>query len=67
MAAVQKIKGSAPKVRNRNRTKGYWVMLSSSRSNRQRDLPNRNSRQGINYPVLGEVGSAAYRRMKGKG
>ena len=62
--ATQKVKGSAPKVRNRNRGPGYWIQLSNSRSNRDRALVNRNPHQGINYPNLNEVGSAAYRRRK---
>lgn len=61
--ATQKVKGSAPKVRNANRTVGYWMSLSKSRDNRERTLPSRNPRQGINFPGLGEVGSAAYRRL----
>lgn len=66
MAAVQrqKLKGSAPKVRNANRGPGYWISLARSRDNRDRDLPRRNPRQGINYPQQGDVGSAAYRRMR---
>ncbi len=63
-AQRQKIKGSAPKVRNANRGPGYWIGLAKSRDNRQRDLPKRNPRQGINFPSLTETGSAAYRRMK---
>lgn len=69
MAATQKqkIKGSAPKVRNKDRGPGYWVGLAASRSNRERSLPSRNARQGINYPAIGDVGSAAYRRMRRSG
>jgi hypothetical protein len=62
--ATQKVKGSAPKVRNANRTKGYWMGLHNSRANKERALPTRNARQGINFPALGEVGSAAYRRRR---
>lgn len=57
-----KIGGSSPKVRNSNRGKGYWVGLHNSRNNKVRSLPNRYAHQGVNYPQLGEVGSAAYRR-----
>jgi hypothetical protein len=64
--ATQKIKGSAPKVRNRNRGPGYWVGLAKSRDNRDRNLPSRDPRQGINFPRLGQVGSAAYRRKQAK-
>jgi len=66
MAAVQrqKIRGSAPKVRNANRGPGYWITLARSRDNKNRDLVKRNPRQGINYPLLSDVGSAAYRRMR---
>lgn len=66
MAAVQrqKIKGSAPKVRNRNRGPGYWIGLAKSRDNRERELPKRDPRRGINFPHLNETGSAAYRRMR---
>lgn len=63
MAAKQlKIRGSAPKVRNRNRTPGYWVTLARSRDGRNRVLAQRSARQGINFPDLSHVGSAAYRR-----
>lgn len=62
--ATQKVKGSAPKVRNANRAKGYWVGLHNARANRDRVLPNRNPRQGINFPNIGEVGSAAHRRRR---
>lgn len=61
--ATQKVKGSAPKVRNANRGPGYWVSLARSRDNRERSLPSRNPRQGINFPAIGDVGSAAYRRL----
>lgn len=65
MGSTGKIKGSAPKVRNANRGPGYWITLARGRDNRDRVLPNRNPREGINYPNLGEVGSAAYRRLRG--
>lgn len=65
MAGQGKIKGSAPKVRNANRGPGYWVGLARSRDNRERSLPNRAAHQGISYPRMGDVGSAAYRRRKG--
>ncbi len=68
MAALQKskIKGAAPKVRNRNRGPGYWVMLARSRDNGTRALVTRNPRLGINGFDLGLVGSAAYRRRIAK-
>ncbi len=62
----QKIKGSAPKVRNANRGPGYWIGLAKSRDNRDRSLPSRDPRQGINFPRIGDVGSAAYRRTLAK-
>lgn len=61
-AQKQKIKGSAPKVRNANRGPGYWVGLAKSRDGKRRVLVDRYARQGINFPDLGDVGSAAYRR-----
>lgn len=67
MAAVttkQQLRGSAPKVRNRNRTPGYWIALARSRDNKNRSLPQRSARQGINFPELSHTGSAAYRRMR---
>lgn len=64
MATTQKVKGSAPKVRNSNRTKGYWVGLAKSRDNKARHLSDRSSRIGINWPDLGDTGSAAYRRLR---
>lgn len=57
-------KGSAPKVRNANRTPGYWVILARGRANRERVVSSHNARQGINFPNIGDVGSAAYRRAK---
>lgn len=58
------VKGSSPKVRNRGRTPGYWVGLNNSRSNRAREIVSRYSHTGINYPLLTDVGSAAYRRLR---
>lgn len=64
MAATVKVRGNSPKVRNSNRTKGYWVGLAKSREHKARYLPDRSSRIGINFPELGHVGSAAYRRLR---
>lgn len=47
------------------RSKGSWVSIHNGRNNKDRVLPSRNARQGINFPAVGDVGSAAYRRMKG--
>ncbi len=46
------------------RGKGGWVAIANGRNGKDRALPSRNARQGINYPQQGDVGSAAYRRMK---
>ena len=64
MATASKVKGSAPKVRNSNRTKGYWLSLHNARNNKDRSLASRHPHTGINFPGLGEVGSAAYRRLR---
>jgi hypothetical protein len=67
VAAVQKnkVRGAAPKVRNANRAKGYWLSLHNARANRpNRELVHRNARQGINFPELHHVGAAAYRRLR---
>ena len=63
MAAVQKqkIKGSAPKVRNANRGPGAWVGIAASRNHRDRDLVVRSNRD---WPNLSHTGSAAYRRLR---
>ena len=69
MAALQKekLRGAAPKVRNANRTPGYWRQLSASRSNRPgRVLIMRDVRSSVNYPSLDDAGSAAYRRSLAK-
>lgn len=50
-----------------SRTKGSWLQIHNGRSHKDRSLPNRNPRQGINFPNLGEVGSAAYRRSLKRG
>lgn len=47
-----------------SRSKGSWVTLARGRDNKDRSLPNRNARQGINFPNLADVGSAAYRRLQ---
>lgn len=49
-----------------SRAKGAWVAIHNGRANKDRSLPSRNARQGINFPVVGDVGSAAYRRLEGK-
>jgi hypothetical protein len=60
MAALH---GQAPKVRNANRGKGYWVALAKARANRPgRVLVLRDVRSSVNYPSLNDAGSAAYRR-----
>ena len=46
-----------------SRGPGAWVAIHNGRSGKDRGLPARNPRQGISYPNLGEVGSAAYRRL----
>lgn len=43
---------------------GAWVSIANGRNSKDRSLPSRNARQGISYPQAGDVGSAAYRRMK---
>ena len=54
-------KGSAPKVRNKDRAPGYWISLSNSRSNRAgRVIVTRPNRD---WPSLRDTGSAAYRRL----
>jgi hypothetical protein len=47
-----------------SRGKGAWVALARGRDSKNRVLVNRNARQGINFPDLGHVGSAAYRRRR---
>jgi hypothetical protein len=49
------------------RSKGSWVSIHNGRANKDRSLPNRDPRRGINFPNLGDVGSAAYRRLLQKG
>lgn len=69
MAALQKtkVRGQAPKVRNANRTKGYWVTVAKARANRTgRVLVMRDVRASVNYPSLNDTGSAAYRRALAK-
>lgn len=66
MAALQKAKlrGAAPKVRNKDRAPGYWIQLSRSRANRtDRVVVYRDVRAAVNYPQVSDVGSAAYRRL----
>ena len=55
---AQKQKGRAP------RKKGEWVLISKGRSHAHRELvtnPGTNQR-----PRVGDVGSAAYRRLKAR-
>lgn len=55
---TQKQKGRAP------RKKGEWVLIAKGRSHAKRDVV---SNPGTNQrPRIGEVGSAAYRRLKAK-
>jgi hypothetical protein len=49
-----------------SRTKGSWISIHNGRANKDRVLPSRDARRGINWPQMGEVGSAAYRRMERK-
>lgn len=46
------------------RGKGGWVSIARGRDHKDRVLPQRNWKQGINYPELSDVGSAAYRRRQ---
>lgn len=49
-----------------SRGPGAWIALSRGRDGKDRGLPKRNPRQGINFPEHNHVGSAAYRRsLKG--
>lgn len=43
---------------------GAWIALARGRDNNARALSARDPRRGINYPRLGDVGSAAYRRLR---
>ena len=49
------------KVKNRNRN---WEAIARGRAHLTRDL--RTTRGVTNIPKIGEVGSAAYRRMQAK-
>ena len=60
--ADQKISKKLPKRVGRG--PGAWIALARGRDSKNRVLPNRNARQGINYPSLQDVGSAAYRRLR---
>ncbi len=42
---------------------GAWIAIHNGRSNANRAPVVRDSRRGINYPRMGDVGSAAYRRL----
>jgi hypothetical protein len=48
-----------------SRSKGSWVAIHNGRAHKDRSLVRRDPRQGINFPAVGDVGSAAYRRMRG--
>lgn len=45
-----------------SRGPGAWIALARGRDNNARSLPVRDPRSGINFPLMGDVGSAAYRR-----
>ena len=45
---------------NKKRKVGDWIAISKGRVNRDREVVNRSNRD---YPNMGEVGSAAYRRL----
>ena len=47
-----------------SRSKGSWITLARGRDNKDRSLPSRNPRQGINGYDLSLTGSAAYRRQQ---
>lgn len=47
-----------------SRSKGAWVALARGRDGKDRSLPRRDPRQGINGYDLSLTGSAAYRRMR---
>lgn len=48
-----------------SRSTGSWVSIANGRAHKDRALVARNPRQGINFPSLTDVGSAAYRRRRG--
>ena len=55
---AQKQKGRAP------RKKGEWLLIHKGRSHAKREVV---TDPGVNQrPRVGDVGSAAYRRLKGK-
>lgn len=47
-----------------SRTKGAWIAIARGRDNSHREVVSRNARQGINFPAITEVGSAAYRKAR---
>ena len=49
-----------------SRGPGAWIALANGRNSKNRALPARNARQGINFPNITDVGSAAYRRAAKK-
>lgn len=62
--ATSKIAKKLPKRVGRG--PGAWIALARGRDNKDRSLPSRNARQGINFPHITEVGSASYRRAAKK-
>lgn len=46
-----------------SRGPGAWIALARGRDNNARSLLVRDPRRGISYPRIGDVGSAAYRRL----
>ena len=64
MADTSKIQKKLPK--RCSRSKGSWVSIHNGRANKDRALVARDPRRGINFPLLGDVGSAAYRRRQAR-
>lgn len=50
-------------MKGKGRKKGDWVAVARGRGNKERDYAKRPATGGMNYPKLGDVGSAAYRRL----
>lgn len=49
-----------------SRGPGAWITLARGRDNENRVLAKRDPHTGINFPRLGDAGSAAYRRLQAK-
>lgn len=54
-------------MKGKGRKKGDWVKVAQSRGGSRREVASRSSRIGINFPNIGDVGSAAYRRLLARG